>query len=236
MHDLAEFVDRYFRIFQFRHAGVDNFAEVVGRNVRRHANGNATCAVDKQVREFGGENSRLLQLAIIVVAKIDGVVTEIVEQESGDFGKARFRVALGGRRVTIDRAEIALAINKWNTQRKILRHAHQRVVYRQVTVRVILAHHLADDAGALDVLFVPLETKFAHRKQNAAVHGLQAVAHVRQRARDDDAHRVVEIRPLHLLGDCNRAHVARVAACRFAVVASVGQRVSSFTKMPAQQP
>jgi len=33
------------------------------------------------------------------------------------------------------------------------------------------------------------------------VDGLEAVAHVRQRARDDDAHRVVDERLLHLVDD-----------------------------------
>ena len=39
------------------------------------------------------------------------------------------------------------------------------------------------------------------REQDAAVHRLQAVAHVGQRAADDDAHRVFEIGALHLVGD-----------------------------------
>src|SRR5690606_29370474 len=38
-----------------------------------------------------------------------------------------------------------------------------------------------------------------HGVDDAAVDGLEAVAHVREGARDDDAHRVVEIGALHLL-------------------------------------
>ena len=30
------------------------------------------------------------------------------------------------------------------------------------------------------------------------MHGLEAITHVGQRAPDDDAHRIVEVRPLHL--------------------------------------
>ena len=38
-----------------------------------------------------------------------------------------------------------------------------------------------------------------HRVEDAAVHGLEPVAHVGQRAADDDGHRVVEVRRLHLV-------------------------------------
>ena len=42
------------------------------------------------------------------------------------------------------------------------------------------------------------EPELAHRVDDAALHGLQAVAEVRQRAVEDDVHRVVEVR---LLGE-----------------------------------
>ncbi len=42
------------------------------------------------------------------------------------------------------------------------------------------------------------EAQVAHRVDDAALHGLQAVARVRQRAVEDDVHRVVEVR---LLGE-----------------------------------
>ena len=45
---------------------------------------------------------------------------------------------------------------------------------------------------------VPL---LVHAVEDAAVHGLEAVADVGQRAPDDDAHRVVEIRLAHLVFD-----------------------------------
>jgi hypothetical protein len=41
--------------------------------------------------------------------------------------------------------------------------------------------------------------ELVHRVQDTPVHRLESVAHVGQRAPDDDAHCVVEIRPPHLL-------------------------------------
>ena len=41
-------------------------------------------------------------------------------------------------------------------------------------------------------------TPVVHAVDHAAVHGLQAIAHIGERATDDDAHRVVEVAALHL--------------------------------------
>jgi hypothetical protein len=65
-------------------------------------------------------------------------------------------------------------------------------------VRVELAHHVADDTGALHVAAVRPVAGVEHGVQDLAVDRLEAVAHVGQRPTDDDAHRVVEVRALHL--------------------------------------
>ena len=66
-------------------------------------------------------------------------------------------------------------------------------------MRVVLAHHLADDLRRLDVLAVGLQAELVHHVEDAAMDRLQAVAHVGQRAADDDGHRVIEVRRAHLL-------------------------------------
>ena len=71
-------------------------------------------------------------------------------------------------------------------------------------MRVVLTDDVADDARGLLVGAVPVVAELAHRMQHAAVHGLQPVAHVGQRAADDDAHRVVEIRLPHLVFEIDR--------------------------------
>ena len=64
---------------------------------------------------------------------------------------------------------------------------------------MVFTHHVTGDAGAFDVFLVPVDAELGHAVEDAPVHGLEAVAHVRKRAADDDAHRVIEIRPLHFL-------------------------------------
>ena len=113
-------------------------------------------------------------------------------------------VAIGRRRVAVDRAEVALAVDQRVAHREILRHAHQGVVGRGVAVRVVLTEHVADDARAFHVRAVPDVVRLVHGEQHAAVHRLQAVAHIRQRAPDDHAHRVIEIGAAHLFFEADR--------------------------------
>src|SRR6266550_4537830 len=70
-----------------------------------------------------------------------------------------------------------------------------------IAVRVILAEHVADDCGALLVGAPGHEPQLVHGVQDAAVHGLEPIAHVGERALHDHAHRVVEERLAHLVFD-----------------------------------
>ena len=96
-----------------------------------------------------------------------------------------------GRTLVARRSEVALALRERVAQRPRLHESHERVVHRRVAVRVELAHHVADDAGALAERAVGTVAAVVHRVDHAAVHGLEPVAHVGQRARRDDAERVV---------------------------------------------
>ena len=93
--------------------------------------------------------------------------------------EAALGVSHGRRRIVVDRAEIALPVDQRQAQREILRHAHQRVVDRGVAVRVIFAHHVADDARRLHVLLVGRVPVLVHRVEDAPMHRLEAVARVR---------------------------------------------------------
>ena len=94
---------------------------------------------------------------------------------------------------------------------------------RLVAVRVVLAHHLADDRGALAERARRRQAHLAHRVEDPAMDRLEAVAHVRQGARDDDAHRVIEVRDAHLVLDADGSDVAHVVGHVWLLLRS-GQR------------
>ena len=153
---------------------------------------------------FDGMTSGSLLAAVVVRAEVDRLLVEIGEHLVRDLGQADLGVAHRRRVVAVDRAEVALAVDEHVAHREVLRHAHDRVVDRLVAVRVVLADDVADDARRLLVRPVPVVVQLVHREQHAAVHRLQAVARIGERAADDHAHRVVEIGPPHLLFEADR--------------------------------
>ena len=107
--------------------------------------------------------------------------------------------------VAVNIAEVTLPFDQRITDGKVLSQTHHGVVDRRIAVGVELTEHVADDTGGLTCGFVGVEVKLrAHIVEDAAVHGLHAVAHVRQRTRHDDRHRIVDVRRLHLLFDIDR--------------------------------
>ena len=184
---------------------VAHLAQVVRRDVGRHADGDAAGAVDEQVGQGGGQHERLLEGAVEVVAPVDRVLLDVGQHLHGDLGQPRLGVAHGRRIVAVDRAEVALPVDERIAQREVLRHAHHRLVHGRVAVRMVLAQHLADDTGRLLVRLVGPQPQVVHGVQDAPVHRLQPVAHVGQRPRHDHAHGVVEVRRLHLRFDIDLA-------------------------------
>ncbi len=176
------------------------------RNIGGHADGNAARSIHEQVRHASREDDRLLFRLVEVRREIYGFPFDIGEQFLGDAREPRFRVAHGCGHVAVNGAEVSLPVHQRITHVEVLRHAHQSVIDRRVTVRVILAEHFADDLRAFAVGPRGSQAQFVHAVKNAAMHRLQAVAHVRQRAPDDHGHRVVEIGLLHLGFDIHRKH------------------------------
>jgi hypothetical protein len=112
-----------------------------------------------------------------------------------------FGVTVGRGRIAVDRAEVALRIDERVTHHPGLRHAHERVVDGTVAVRMVVLQHLTDDAGALVERAVVQQAFAKHRVEDAPLDGLQPIARIRQRATDDDGHRVIDVGRLHDVGD-----------------------------------
>ena len=207
---LHQAVDVDLGVVDHRDDRVDRLAEMVRRHVRRHAHGDAGRAVDEEVREAGRQHGRLAPRLVVVRLEVDGVRIDVAEELGRELREARLGVARRRGRVVVDRAEVALAVDERIAQRERLRHADERVVDRLVAVRVVLAHHVADRGGRLLVRPVRLQAGLVHPVEDAPVHRLQPVAHVRQGARDDDRHRVVEEARAHLLIELARLDAAAI--------------------------
>src|SRR6266478_1957199 len=185
-------------LFDEQHGGFDNFAEIVRRDVGSHAHGDAAGAIDEQIGDPRGQDHRLFARLIEVGDEIDGFLFEVRENVFADFCEACFGVPHGRRRIAVDGSEISLAVDERVAHVEVLRQADERGIDDGFAVGVIVAGSVAADLGALAVTAVGGESEVVHGHEDAALHGLEAVAHVGEGARDDHAHGVVEIRLAHL--------------------------------------
>ena len=189
---------------QLDHA-VDDLAEIMRRDVGRHTDGDAGGTIDQQVRIARRHDDGLHERFVKVWREIDRFLVDICEHLKIQLAHARLGVSHGGGAVTVDRAEVALAIHQRIARGKILRQAHQRAVNGGVAVRMILTQNVADDTRALTIRLIRRDAQLVHGIENAAVNRLEAVAHIGQRAGNDDRHRVGDEGRLHLVFQVDRA-------------------------------
>ena len=192
-----------------RHRCGRDLAQVVARHFGGQADRDAARAVEQHERQPCRQLPRLGGRAVVVGNELDRAFVDLVEQQACDRRQPRLGVAHRRGAVAVARAEVALAVDQRVALRKVLRHAHQRVVGGGVAVRVELAQHIADDARALHrfgtARGVERQTHALHRVQDAPLHGLLPIAHVGQRAALDDAEGVFEVRAFGVLRQADGA-------------------------------
>ena len=196
LHKVGE---RGLGVIEDAQTGVDGLGEVVGRDIRGHADGDAARAVHEQVREAAGEHARLLARFVEVRVPVHGVLFEVTEHFVRDFRKAGLGVAVGRRGIAVDGAEVAVAVDEHIAHGEVLRQTHECIIDRRVAVRMIAAQHVADAGRGLFERLVGRQIILIHGIENAAVHGLEAVAHVRQRTADNDRHGILHVAGFHFM-------------------------------------
>ena len=192
------------RIVNHGQRRIHDFTQIVWRNIRRHTNRDARPAIDQQIRKLRRQNRWFLHAIIIVWLEVDRVFVDVCQQVLRGLGHAAFCIAHRGGWIIIDRAEITLPVNQHQRHGMGLCQAHQRIINRAVAMRVIFAHHIANNRGRFAIFLVWRVTAFLHRIEDTAVNRLQTIAHIRQRAGNNHAHRIVEIRAFHLVFDIDR--------------------------------
>ena len=197
-HDLAEL--RVGIVDKQAHR-VDGLAEVMGRYVGRHTDGDTVRAVDQEVREPRGQHRRLGEDVVEGRHEVDRVLIYIREHFRGDLAHPAFGIPVSRGWVAVDRAEVAVTVDEHIAHRKILSESYHSVIDRSVAVGMIFTQNFADGVGALAVRLRGGYAVLIHTVQYAPVDGLESVPYVRQSARHDDAHRIIEERLSHLAVD-----------------------------------
>ena len=181
------------RVLDQRDGGGDKLTQIVRRDGGGHAHGDAVAAVCQQVREGRRQHHGLAGFAVIGGAKINRVFVQAVQQRGGDLGQAAFGVAHGGGVIAVHVAEVALPVDQRIADGEFLGQAHQRVIDRLVAVRMERAHHVAHHLGGFLEGAVGVQPQQAHAVEDAAMHRLQPVAHIGQRALGDGGERIGQI-------------------------------------------
>ena len=186
-------IHRSVRMLDQMQRRIGKFGDIVRRDRCRHADRDTLRAIRQQVRDTGGKKAGFLGLTVIGRAEIDRILVDAVEQKLRDLGHARFGVAHGGSIIAVDIAEITLPVDQPVAHREFLRQPDHRVIDRRIAMRVELTHDIADNASRFLETLTRVQPQLTHRKQQTAMHRLQAVTDIGKRTRGNGRQRIGEI-------------------------------------------
>ena len=214
---------------------IDNLAQVVRRNARRHAHGNPGRAVAEEIGKLRRQYRRLVPRLLVVRHIVDRVLFDVGQHLHRRVVHPRLGVSMSRGRIAVQRAEVPLPVHQRVTAAEVLGHADKRRVDRLVSVRMVVAAGIADDLGALAVFAPRAQVEVVHRHQDPALRRLQPVLNSGQRARNKRTHRVAQIRLLQVIFDADVANAftgGSVGHVLDSVAKGQGSHVDKLYQMP----
>ncbi len=95
--EFHQLVERDVRVVDQGDGGVADLAQVVRRDARGHADGDAARAIDEQVGELPGQDPGLHVLLVVARLEVDGVELDVLEHLGGNVAQLRLGVPHGRR-------------------------------------------------------------------------------------------------------------------------------------------
>ncbi len=203
-HIFDQLLDIHFGILEQRETRIDHFSHVVRRNIGRHTHRDAGRTVHQQVGEARREHQRLMFRTVVVRPEIHRFLVQVGQQFMRDPGHADFGITHRRRVIPVHRTEVTLPVHQHVTQGERLSHTNDGVIHGGIAMRMVFTDDVADDTRRFLVSAVPVVRQLVHGKQHAAMHGLQAIAYIRQRASDNHAHRIVQVGLAHFFFQADR--------------------------------
>ena len=197
------------RVFHQGDRCIAELLQIEGADVGCHADRDAQRIVGQNCREGDGQQRRFGRRAVIVRHKVDGVLVDVAEQLVTN----RLKLGLGitgggiGHIAAVRLAEVTLGVHERHKQALVgAAHADHRVVDGCIAVGVQV-HRTADDVGAFGTVALQ-QAHLVHRVEQLAVGRLEAID-LRQRAGNDNAHRIGHIVGFQRVGDGRFQHLTR---------------------------
>ena len=132
-------------------AGVDHFRKVMRRHIGRHTYRDTVGSVNQQIRHTGRQNHRFLFLAVVVIRKIHGFLSDIPNHLQGERGHSGLGITRSRCTVAIHGTEVTVTIHQRISGGENLCHLNHGIVDRTVTVRVIFTENLTYRIGTFSV-------------------------------------------------------------------------------------
>ena len=152
----------------------DYFTGIMGRKIRRQADGDAVRTVDQGVGKLGRKHDGLVRGSFVVLRHRYGALLDVAEQQHASPPEPSFGVT-GRRGGEVGRAVVAVEIEEGHQIGEGLGHARQCIGDGGVTMRVKQRHGVTDDASRLYERAVGKQALLVHVPQDATMHRLQAV-------------------------------------------------------------
>ena len=146
-HVPHQIVDRNIVVINNFNRCINQFAQVMRRNIGRHTDRDTNLAVEQQVWQFRWQHNRLALRTVKVITKINRFFFDIYQHIVGWFSHAGLGVTHRRWLVAVHRTKVTLALNKRIAERPPLRQTHHRVINRRVAVRVIFTHHVTNNTS-----------------------------------------------------------------------------------------
>ena len=151
-----EFLDPDLRPLDHRQTGLDDLAQVVRRDIGRHAHRDTRGTIDQQIGEARWQDLGLVLRLVVIRREFDGFLVQVLQQAMGDARHAHLGVTHGRRGVAVHGTEVTLPVHQHVAHGKRLRHAHDGVIDRHVAMGVVLTDDVAHHARRFFVGLVPI--------------------------------------------------------------------------------
>ena len=174
------------RIVEQMERAVDDFTEIVRRDIGRHSDADTGAAVDEQVREFCRQHFRFAFAFVEVRDHVDGIFVKVREEFLRKTLHPAFGVTGSRGGVAVDGSEIALTFDQRGAHGERLRKTDERIVNCGIAVRVIFTHDFTDDSRRFDGRMSFGKPQLFHSVENSAVYGFEPVADIRDGPSDID--------------------------------------------------
>ncbi len=168
-HIAEELFNRNVRIIDRGTNAVDDFPEVVGRQVRCHAHSDPGAAVDEQIRKSGREHNRLALGFVVVRDVVDRVLLHVGHEDMTEVSETGFGVTHRSRRIAFNRSEVPLPINEDVPHRPGLGHVDEGWINRGFTVWVVVTGSITTNLGTFPVIFTGSQIEVIHCQKNSSL-------------------------------------------------------------------